>query len=275
MKVLFVTPYLGLSYGGTSRVVLELARSLGKLNVDIDIVSTNANDGKKLNVQHGIWLNKDNYRVRYFPAWHQSDLIISFSLIHWLKQHIKEYEIVHTHTLFSPLISLTHTLCWHYQVPYVATPHGMLDPWALSYKAWKKSIYYTHFEKPLIRNASLIQTLSKPEAKQVTQLGYIQTTTIPNGIHRNEFEPLPDSDFFYKQFPYLRNQKLILFLGRIDPKKGLDLLAPAFAKVNEAFPNTHLVVAGPDSIGFLPMVKKLFYKCQLSRICHFHRYAFR
>ena len=152
MKVLFVVPYLGASYGGTSKVAAELANSLGKLNLDIDVVSTDANDGKKLDVQLQVWLNQDTYRVKYFSAWHRSDLVISFSLIRWLSQHVKEYDVVHTHTLFSPLISLIHTLCCLNQVPYVITPHGMLDPWALSYKAWKKQFYYSRFEQPLLNH---------------------------------------------------------------------------------------------------------------------------
>ena len=258
MKVLFIAPYLGASYGGTSKVVLELAKSLGKTDVDVDVVSTNANDGDSLNVQLQLWFNQNTYRVKYFPAWHRSDLVISLSLIHWLSQHVKEYDVVHTHTLFSPLISLTHALCRLNQVPYVMTPHGMLDPWALSYKAWKKRFYYNRIEQPLLNHAKAIQTLSASETEQVTKLGYSQTTLIPNGIHKNEFESLPDPELFYKQFPHLRNKKLILFLGRIDPKKGLDLLAPAFSRVRQSFPEAHLIVAGPDSIDFMPTAKSYF-----------------
>ena len=51
---------------------------------------------------------------------------------------------------------------------------------------------------------------------------------------------------------------LILFLGRLDPKKGLDLLAQGFQVIQSYFPKTHLIIAGPDNIGFLPTVKKYF-----------------
>ncbi|MGD1853764.1 MAG: glycosyltransferase [Leptolyngbyaceae cyanobacterium] len=260
MKVLFVSPYLGTSYGGTSKVVLELAQSLAKLDLSVDVISSNANDGEVLDVQLQTWLTQDNYRLKYFPSWHRSDLVFSSKLLLWLNRHVKEYDIVHTHTLFSPLISLTHALCRFHRVPYVMTPHGMLDPWALSYKAWKKRFYYQRLEQPFLNRASVIQTLSTSEAEQVAKLGYAHSIMIPNGIHKYKFEQLPDAELFHQKFPHLRNQRLVLFLGRIDPKKGLDLLAPAFARVNAAFPDTRLVIAGPDSIGFMPVAQSYFAK---------------
>lgn len=258
MKVLFVTPYLGVSYGGTSRVVIELAKSLGKLELDVDVVSTNANDGEEINIQLHIWLDQDDYRLKYFSAWHRSDLVLSFTLIRWLAHNIKSYDVVHTHTLFSPIIAFTHFLCRLYKIPYVMTPHGMLDPWALAYKAWKKRYYYQYLEQPSLRYASAIHALSASEIDQVRTLGFSQTILVPNGVNKHEFENLPHAQFFYDKFPDLQSKKLILFLGRLDPKKGLDLLAPAFSDVHQAFPDTHLVVAGPDSIDFIATARSYF-----------------
>jgi glycosyltransferase involved in cell wall biosynthesis len=134
----------------------------------------------------------------------------------------------------------------------------MLEPWALSYKAWKKRLYFSTLEKPALQKARAIQVLASSEAKNINALGFEHTIVIPNGIHSQEFQELPDPEQFYQQFPATRNKTLILFLGRIDPKKGLDLLATAFAQIHNQFPHTHLVVAGPDSIGFLPTVKSYF-----------------
>ena len=134
----------------------------------------------------------------------------------------------------------------------------MLDPWALSYKARKKHFYYNLFEKPTLEQASAIQVLASSEAEQVKSLGFQNSIVVPNGIHQEQFETLPEPELFYQKFPGTWNKSLILFLGRIDPKKGLDLLAPAFAKTHNKFPQTHLIVAVPDSIYFLPTVKDYF-----------------
>lgn len=258
MRVLFVTPYLGASYGGTSKVVVELAMSLGQHNVSVDVISTNANDGKTLNVELQTWITCNGYRVQYFSAWHKSDLVLSSTMFCWLFQHIKDYDLVHTHTLFSPLITLTHSLCSFFRKPYIITPHGMLEPWALAYKAWKKKLYYAQFEQPALSKAKAIQVLSKSEKEQVSKLGFSQVVLVPNGIHQSDFKGLPDAEVLYQRFPKLKDKQLILFLGRIDPKKGLDLLAHAFSNVHQYCPNTHLIVAGPDSIGFMSTVKRYF-----------------
>ncbi len=259
MKILIVSPYLGCNYGGTSKSIIEQFQTLGKLdNITLDLVTTNANVYEKLNIPINIWLIEKFYRVQYFHCWNRHDFIISPSLVNWLFKHIADYDLVHTNTVFAPLISLTNWICRFYKIPYIITPHGMLEPWALSYKAWKKQFYYNLIEKPALQKAKTIHVLTNNEANSIKSLGFENTVVIPNGIHRQEFEILPDANIFYQQFPTTLNKSLILFLSRIDPKKGLDLLATAFTKVHHQFPDTHLVIAGLDSIDFLPVVKRYF-----------------
>jgi glycosyltransferase involved in cell wall biosynthesis len=135
----------------------------------------------------------------------------------------------------------------------------MLEPWALSYKAWKKRLYYTLLEKPALERASAIQMLASTEAERTRALNLkAPLVIIPNGIHPQDFEYLPEPELFYQNFPDTRHKTLVIFLGRIDPKKGLDLLATAFAQVHSNFPQTHLIVAGQDNIGFLPTARSYF-----------------
>lgn len=258
MKILMVTPYLGKTYGGTSKVVTELASSLGQLGQFIHVVTTTANDANTLDVETGRWIAQNDYQVRYFPTWHRNDLIISPALLSWLSRHIKEYDLVHTHTVFAPLVTFTHTICRFHKVPYIVTPHGMFEPWALSYKAWKKKLYYQAFEKAALSAASAVHVLTQSEAEQIQTLGNNQTITVPNGIHLENFLVSHSPKCFYQNFPTTHGKTLVLFLGRIDPKKGLDLLAPAFAQARTQFPNAHLIVAGPDSINFTPTAQSYF-----------------
>lgn len=259
MKILMVIPYLAPSYGGTAKVVEELAENLGTLDdIQLDVIATNADNGNTLSVRTFQWISETNYRVQYFPTWHRRDLIVSLSLIQWLIQHMREYDLVHTHTVFAPLISLTHGLCRLWRVPYIVTPHGMLEPWALSYKSKKKRLYYDKVEKAALKNASAIQAVASPEADNIKKLGFHHSILVPNGLPQAQYIRLPSPDIFHQKFPHTCGKRLILFLGRIDPKKGLDLLAPAFAQVYATFPETHLILAGPDSIGFTPKVKSYF-----------------
>lgn len=259
MKVLIVIPAVGLVYGGTSKLVFELAQALSDRNLQIDVVTTNANGSTNLDVPLYTWQQEGSYRIQYFPRWRLSEYKFSYSLTTWLFKHVGDYDLVHTISLFTYPVAIAHWLCQLRKVPYIASPHGMLDPWALEYKAWKKKAYYTLIERPILQKASAIQMLSQAEAEGARSLELpTPLTIIPNGVHRRDFETLPNPELFYQRFPALRGKTLILFLGRVDPKKGLDLLAPAFAQVQAHFPNTHLIVAGPDNTGFLPTAQSYF-----------------
>jgi len=156
------------------------------------------------------------------------------------------------------------------KIPYIVTPRGMLEPWALAYKIWKKKLYFNWLEKPALQKASAIQMLASTEAARIKNLHLKPPLVIvPNGIHREDFASLPNPEIFYQQFPETKNKRLIIFLGRIDPKKGLDLLALALAQAYQKFPDTHLIIAGPDNTGFLPTAQSYFIKAGCSHAVTF------
>lgn len=259
MKILLVIPGIGSVYGGTSKIAIELAQTLGRQGTFIDIVTTNANGLADLNVPLKTWINQEFYRVKYFPRWHIGDYKLSYSLTKWLFDNVTNYDLVHTIAVFSYPVSITHLACKIHRIPYINNPQGMLEPWALKYKSWKKKLYYNLIEKASLNNASAIQMLNQAEAQNVKPLNLRSPLFIvPNGINCQEFELQHNPKTFYEQFPHTRGKTLILFLGRIDPKKGIDLLAPAFAKALTKFSNAHLIIAGPDSTGFLPTVQNYF-----------------
>lgn len=262
MKILMVTPYLGPVYGGIATVVPKIVEALGKQPLEIDLITTNANDTNKLDVPLNTWIEQaglqGRYRVQYFASWNRNDFIVSAALLRWLWQNVGAYDLLHSHTLFTPLMDMAHLIAQIKRVPYVMTPHGMLEPWALAYKAWKKRLYYRLVEKRSLKKAAAIQALTAVEVGQIQSLGLTKTALVPNGIYCDRFENMPSADLFYQRYPALTGKSLILFLGRIDPKKGLDLLARAFAPIASTYPNAHLVVAGPDSINFLPTAAGYF-----------------
>ena len=259
LKLLIVAPSLGPVYGGTSKCIVELAQALGSQGIQVDIVSTNANGETRLNVATHTWIEESTHRTLYFPYVGIGDYKLSWSLTKWLLSHIKDYDLVQTNAIFSLPNLPAYWSCAFSNTPYVIAPHGMLEPWALSYKSWKKKAYYQLFEKAALKRATSLQMLSPTEATQIKPLK-IKTPIViaPNGVHRQDFDIPVDPEIFYSAFPETRDKTLILFLGRIDPKKGLDLLAKAFGQLLIEFPTVHLVVAGPDNTNFLPTVKEYF-----------------
>lgn len=222
MRVLYVVPYLGAKYGGIAKVVTGIAQAVGRAGAQADIITTDADGEQRQAVVHHTWISEDGYRVMYFPCWHRQDFILSRPLVRWFRQHGQAYDLVHTHSIFAPLIAAVQWQCRQHGWPYVTTPHGMLEPWALAYKAWKKRTYYALVERPALRGARLIQATASREAEHIQALG-LETPIelIPNGLHRAEFETLPAREVFYAAYPALRDKRLLLFLGASIPKRGL------------------------------------------------------
>ena len=131
--------------------------------------------------------------------------------------------------------------------PYVLSAHGMLEPWALANKRWKKQIYAALIERNIVGGAACLVALTKAEAEQYRAFGArCPVAVIPNGVDVPE---ALSPELFLRTHPELRGKRLVLFLGRLHPKKGLGLLVDAWAQVAGEYRDAHLVLAGPDAEG--------------------------
>lgn len=264
MRILFVIPALSAVYGGPSKVAVECVAAMARRGMAVDLITTNANGSDNLEIAcPDSWLEKsEGYRLRYFRRLGRTEYKFSTALVAWLWRRVRDYDAVLISSNFNFPVLATALACRASRVPYLITPHGMLEPWALAYKARKKKLYYRCVERPLVlRGASAIQALNRNEAENIRKLELgPPVVTLPNGVDRHEAEAVADSDkeAFLSRFPQARDKTLILFLHRIDPKKGLDLLAQAFAKIQARFPRAHVVVAGPDNIGFAGVARGFF-----------------
>lgn len=161
---------------------------------------------------------------------------------------------VHIHGLWEQSTAAAAHTARALRRPYVLSAHGMLDPWALSIKKWKKRLYSTLLEKANVNGAACLHALTHAEAKDYRRYGSRQPiAVIPNGVH---IPSSTNSDIFLDQFPHLRNKRIILFLGRLHPKKGLDILLESWASLAQSWPEAHLVLAGPDFVGTRSILEK-------------------
>lgn len=163
-----------------------------------------------------------------------------------LRDRIAQSDVVHIHGLWEEHSATACAMAHSLGKPYVVSAHGMLDPWAIREKGWKKALYAALIERRHLRRAACLRAVTPGEIDDYGAFGVARGpfAVLPLGVDT----PLTDSpERFHQQFPGHRDAPIVLFLSRLHHKKGLDLLAPAFAEVRKSFPSARLVLAGPES----------------------------
>jgi glycosyltransferase involved in cell wall biosynthesis len=174
--------------------------------------------------------------------------------IRQLSQLIAGGDILHIHGLWQAPSLGGGWLARRHSIPYVVSAHGMLEPWALHHRRWKKSIYASLIERSTLAGAACLRALTQAEADDYRRFGLSNPIAIiPNGVEVRQANP----EAFLDAFPELRGFRIILFLGRIHYKKGPDLLVRAWKQIAEQFPDVRLVFAGNDSEGTEATIKRL------------------
>jgi glycosyltransferase involved in cell wall biosynthesis len=141
-------------------------------------------------------------------------------------------------------------------IPYFVYTHGMLDPWfkrTYPLKHLKKWVYWPWADYRVLRDASAVLFTTEQErllARQSFWLYRAHEVVVGYGTSAPPADAEHQRQAFLARFPHLQGQRMLLFLSRIHPKKGVDLLIEAFAAVASSDPRLKLVIAGPDQVGW-------------------------
>jgi glycosyltransferase involved in cell wall biosynthesis len=142
-------------------------------------------------------------------------------------------------------------------VPYVVRPLGTLNRYGIEQRRpVLKRLSYRLIERRILDGAACVHYTSEAERREAEQLGHrARPAVIPNGIDLDGLRELPGRGWLSRRSPSLTGRTVILFLSRIDPKKGLDLLLPAFAALRTIRPNVALVIAGDGDAKLIGQLK--------------------
>ncbi len=181
-------------------------------------------------------------------------------LVPWLGAHAGEYDMIVVNGLWNYASAGASRILPRLGVPYVVYPHGMMDPWfrrAYPAKHWLKQIFWTLFDGRLMRHARA--ALFTCEGEMILARGQFLGHPYRERVARYGAGAAPDDDGtqtakFRSKLPALGDRPYLLFLARIHPKKGCDLLIRAFAAVA---PDLDLVMAGPDQVGWMGELQSL------------------
>ena len=206
-------------------------------------------------------LTREGVRIQCVPAgrirWH-----LGAESRRFVEREVLQASVLHIHGIWQEHCTIAAGLARKLSIPYVISAHGMLEPWALNRKWWKKRAYWAAIERSNLLHARCLRALTKAEAQQYRLLGLRQPVAIiPNGVS------VPDkvsAEPFFLRYPQLRGRKIVLFLGRIHQKKGVDLVCQAWAAVSRGYKDAHLVIAGPDDDGTGKILRALVEEGGLS-----------
>src|SRR5262245_43443178 len=246
MRILHVIPSVSSKHGGPSVALAAMVRGLAECGVSVDVATTD-DDGpdSRLDVPLGLPVFRDGIKYIHFRK--QTEFYkVSLDLSRWLKRSVAQYDLVHVHALFSYASDAAARQAYRQRVPYIIRPLGVLNRWGMmNRRPWLKGMSFRTVETPLLRHAAAIHFTHRQAQAEAGRLGLkTRPIVIPLGIDLNEFARLPERTLLQERFPDLAGRWIILFLSRIDPKKGIELLLEAFAQVARKFPQTALVVAG-------------------------------
>lgn len=140
--------------------------------------------------------------------------------------------------------------------PFVFSVHGMFAPWAMKRSRWKKALVGLLGQSASLDCVSCFHATAPAECQEIRQLGYSQpVAVVPFGIDVPAAREFCAGDF-----------RTLLFLSRMHPKKGVDVLLQAWRRVQAQFPDWRLVICGPDNEGYLPRMMKLADSLDVERV---------
>jgi glycosyltransferase involved in cell wall biosynthesis len=174
----------------------------------------------------------------------------------------EDFDLVHFHGLWSfSHYKLARRLAGH-GIPYVVSPHGMLEPWAWRHRRWKKFPYFHLIEKHRLRAASSILATAGPEAQNIRGFFPSQPIDIlPLGI---ETDYGPDYESARQQLQWKPEEKVLLYLSRVHPKKGLAEMLKALISLGESLRNqtVRLVILGDGPVDYMDACRQLVNRLQ-------------
>lgn len=256
MRVMHVISGIRPAAGGTTYALAGLTRAQADAGLEVAVFST-WGEGDE-----GVGLDLFDNRVRMHQLGPAANPMSRHpQLARHLWELADEYDVFHIHALWEAAQFHAARTAQQKGLAHLFTPHGMLEPWSMGQNWWKsakKRLYLWWRLRKALNGSDAIHFTTPLEEQHAARLHLRPTTLVePNGLDLSEFEYLPSSGFLRSRLSIQHNAPILLFLGRIHPKKGLDVTVQAFAQMlRRTAPDSDasravLVLAGPDSAGYL------------------------
>ena len=251
MRIAHVLSHVTAVHAGVPIATRKLGRALVRLGVDVSFWTTG--DPEEAAALEDAGIDPHVFRREWPQGWRYSP-----KLTRELDLQIKDIDIVHIHEVWDfPQLTAARMAIKH-KTPYIWAPRASLEPWRIRYKGWKKRLYLWLFGNNILHHAACMHAVSAAETEGFRQLGFRgSSVVVNNGIDPGEFALLPGTAAAEQLWPGIMNKRVVLFLSRISPEKGIDQLILAWEALskNDRYAETLLVLAGPDDRGYKRQVE--------------------
>ena len=256
MKILQVIPSIGPLRGGPSFVIRTMSEGLAARGCDIDVVTTDDNGIETLAVPFDRPVKENGVTYRYFPR-QTRFYIVSLPLSKWLKQNVAAYDVLHIHALFSFGVAAAAWWADRYHVPYVVRPLGTLNRWGIeNRRPWLKQASLRLIDGRVLSHAAAVHYTSQEEQNESARVASgMRPVVIPNPVDfQFDRERLPVG-WLRSRYPAIAGKRVILFLSRLHPIKGIDLLLASFARLRAQAADVALVLGGTGDARFVEQLQ--------------------
>lgn len=248
MKAIHVVPGISKEASGPSYSVVRLCESLIENGQDVTLAALD-----------GATLPEPSNFLKTFPVgWGPRRLGRSPAMRQWLAEKAASgaVDVIHNHSLWMMPNVYAGQVAQRSNVPLVVSPRGTLSRWAMQSGSPLKRVFWPALQRPALRATECFHATADSEYEDIRRMGFRQpVAVVPNGIDIPELLPKAK-----------RNYRTLLFLGRIHPIKGLDLLLPAWRAVQDRCPQWQLQIAGPDNRGYLGEMRSLAGELRVQRV---------
>jgi glycosyltransferase involved in cell wall biosynthesis len=246
MKILHVIPSVNSASGGPVEGLKQLCHVYHTGGHEVDVASL---DSPELAAQYG-------FPARVFALGPGLGLYgYTPRAAKWFKENLGRYDVVFINCIWQYNTLAAYRALAGSTTPYAVFTHGMLDPYfkkRYPLKHIKKLIYWRLFLQRILLNATAVLFTCEEEKILARQSfpGYqVRETVVPYGTFGPDCDLDSAREEFLSRWPALRGFRLAISIGRIHPKKGLDILIESFAETLANDPAWRLVIVGPDQIG--------------------------
>jgi glycosyltransferase involved in cell wall biosynthesis len=255
LRLLHIANSVSPSIGGPTEGIAQLGRQLKALGDHVEVACCRDTPDVPWATDFPIPVNalgpgylRYGYSPRFVP---------------WLKENLNRFDAVIINGLWQYAGHAAHRVLREHDKPYFVFTHGMLDPWsrqAYPFKYLKKLAYWSLVEYRLLRDASGVLFTTEEESRLAARYFPIwkwKPIVVGYGIAPSKIDRARAVRALFEAFPGLQGKRLILFLGRVHQKKGLDLLIQSFARVSRDAPDLHLLVVGDGPDRYVAKLKQL------------------